>query len=110
MVVKKFGHLESLGYRALQLMSVSAAARHFGFKSRLLLYKLMNDGWLDAHVHIQMQSGQRLLGMQKMLQGLCQGVSMEFLRRQWSIRRWEDRQLLLPLLFNYCWCSGRGWQ
>ena len=36
----------------MQLMSVSAAARHLGYKSRLQLYKLMNDGWLDAHVHI----------------------------------------------------------
>ena len=38
----------------MQLMSVSAAARHLGYKSRSQLYKLMNDGWLDAHVHIQM--------------------------------------------------------
>ena len=59
----------------MQLMSVSAAARHLGYKSRSQLYKLMNDGWLDAHVHIQMPSGQRLLdvdGLQKTLQGLCQ--------------------------------------
>ena len=56
----------------MQLMSVSAAARHLGYKSRSQLYKLMNDGWLDAHVHIQMPSGQRLLdvdGLQKTLQG-----------------------------------------
>ena len=45
----------------MQLMSVSAAARHLGYKSRSQLYKLMNDGWLDAHVHVQMPSGQRLL-------------------------------------------------
>ena len=59
----------------MQLMTVSAAARHLGYKSRSQLYKLMNDGWLDAHVHIQMPSGQRLLdvdGLQKTLQGLCQ--------------------------------------
>ena len=43
----------------MQLMSVSAAARHLGYKSRSQLYKLMNDGWLDAHVHVQMPSGQR---------------------------------------------------
>ena len=45
----------------------------------------MNDGWLDAHVHIQMPSGQRLLdvdGLQKTLQGLCQWrVDSVFLRR-----------------------------
>ena len=55
-------------------MSMSAAARHLGYKSRSQLYKLMNDGCLDAHVHIQMPSGQRLLdvdGLQKTLQGLC---------------------------------------
>ena len=69
----------------MQLMSVSAAARHLGYKSRSQLYKLMNDGWLDAHVHVQMPSGQRLLdvdGLQKTLQGLCQWrVDSVFLRR-----------------------------
>ena len=86
-------------------MSVSAAARHLGYKSHSQLYKLMNDGWLDDHVHIQMPSGQRLLdvdGLMKTLQGLCQWrVDSVFLRRQYSIRQWEDGQLLLPLLFNY---------
>ena len=47
----------------------------------------MNDGWLDAHVHIQMPSGQRLLvvdGLKKTLQGLCQWrVDSVFLRRQY---------------------------
>ena len=59
-----------------------AAAAALG---RSQLYKLMNDGWLDAHVHVQMPSGQRLLdvdGLQKMLQGLCQWrVNSVFLRR-----------------------------
>ena len=32
----------------MQLMTVSAAARHLGYKSRSQLYKLMNDGWLDT--------------------------------------------------------------
>ena len=40
----------------MQLMAVSAAARHLGYKSRSQLYKLMNDGWLDAHVHVQCQA------------------------------------------------------
>lgn len=68
-------------------MSVSAAARHLGYKSHSQLYKLMNDGWLDDHVHIQMHSGQRLLdvdGLMKTLQGLCQcRVDSVFLRRQY---------------------------
>ena len=45
----------------MQLMSVSAAARHLGYRSRSQLYKLMNEGWLDDHVHVQKVSGQRLL-------------------------------------------------
>ena len=55
-------------------MSVSAAARHLGHKIHSQLCKLMNDGWLDDHVHIQMPSGQRLLdvdGLKKTLQGFC---------------------------------------
>ena len=44
----------------MQLMSVSAAAKHLGYKSHLQLYTLINDGWLDPHVHVQMPSGQRL--------------------------------------------------
>jgi len=81
---QNLGHLETSGDGTMHLMSVSAAARHLGYKSRSQLYKLMNDGWLDAHVHIQMPSGQRLLdvdGLQKTLQGLCQWrVNSIFLR------------------------------
>ena len=69
----------------MQLMSISGAARHLGYKSRSQLYKLINDGWLDEHVHINMPSGQRLLnvdGLQEMLQGLCQWrIHSVFLRR-----------------------------
>ena len=36
----------------MQLMTVIAAARRLGYESRSQLYKLMNDGWLDAHLHI----------------------------------------------------------
>tara|TARA_B100001063_G_scaffold224749_1_gene232996 strand:- start:505 stop:660 length:156 start_codon:yes stop_codon:yes gene_type:complete len=42
-------------------MSISCAARHLGNKSRSQLYKLIDDGWLDEHVYVQMPSGQRLL-------------------------------------------------
>ena len=57
-------------------MSVSAAARHLGYKSRSQLYKLMNDVWLDAHVHVQMPSGQRLLdvdGLQRRCRAYASG-------------------------------------
>ena len=63
----------------MQLIIVSATASHLGSKSRSQLYRLINDGWMDAHAHAhahaQMPSGQRLLdveGLQKTLQGLCQ--------------------------------------
>ena len=59
----------------MRLMSISGAARHLGYKSRSQLYKLMNDGWLDQHVHVQMPSGQRLLdvdGLKEKLQSVCQ--------------------------------------
>ena len=69
----------------MQLMSISGAARHLGYKSRSQLYKLINDGWLDEHVHINMPSGQRLLdvdGLREKLQGLCQWrIHSVFLRR-----------------------------
>ena len=48
----------------MQLMTVSAATRHLGDKSGSQLHKLMNDGWLDAYMHVQMPSGQRLLDLE----------------------------------------------
>ena len=69
----------------MKLMSISGAARHLGYKSRSQLYKLIDDGWLDAHLHINMPSGQRLLdvdGLREKLQGLCQWrIDSVFLRR-----------------------------
>ena len=69
----------------MQLMSISSAARHLGYKSRSQLYKLIDDGWLDDHLHINMPSGQRLLdidGLQERLQALCQWrIDSVFLRR-----------------------------
>ena len=68
----------------MQSMSIGGAARHLGYKSHSQLYKLMNDGWLDEHVHVQMPSGQRLLdvdGLQESFQGLCQWkIDSVFLR------------------------------
>ena len=69
----------------MQLIIVSAAASHLGYKSRSQLYTLINEDWLDLHVHVQMPSGQRLQdldGLQKTLQGLCQrGFDGDFLRK-----------------------------
>ena len=48
----------------MQLIIVSAAAKHLVSKSRSELYKLINDGWLDAHALAQMPSGQRLLDVE----------------------------------------------
>ena len=76
-------------------MSISGAARHLGYKSRSQLYKLIDDGWLDEHVHVQMPSGQRLLdvdGLQERLQGLCQWrIDSVFLRRN-AIEAWQTMQ------------------
>ena len=70
----------------MQLMSISGAARHLGYKSRSQLYKVMNDVWLDEHVHVQMPSGQRLLDVDRLrekLQVLCQWrIDSVFLRRK----------------------------
>ena len=66
---------KTVGDFQMQLMSISGAARNLGYKSRSQLYKLIDDGWLDDHLHINMPSGQRLLdvnGLQEKLQGLCQ--------------------------------------
>ena len=76
-------------------MSISGAARHLGYKSRTQLYKLIDDGWLDDHLHINMPSGQRLLdvdGLQEKLQGLCQWrIDSVFLRRN-AIEAWQTMQ------------------
>ena len=68
----------------MQLMSISGAARHLGYKSRSQLYKLIDDGWLDDHLHINMPSGQRLIdvdGLRETLQGLYQcRIDSVFLR------------------------------
>ena len=73
----------------MQLMSISGAARHLGYKSRSQLYKLIDDGWLDEHVHVQMPSGQRLLdvdGLREKLQVLCHWrIDSVFLRSNVSM-------------------------
>ena len=79
----------------MKLTSISGAARYLGYKSRSQLYKLIDDGWLDDHLHINMPSGQRLLdvdGLQEKLQGLCQWrIDSVFLRRN-AIEAWQTMQ------------------
>ena len=56
-------------------MTISEAARRLGYKSRSQLYRLINDGYLHQHVHIQQHTGQRLVdieGMREKLQCICQ--------------------------------------
>ena len=69
----------------MQLMSISGAARHLGYKSPSQLYKMNDHARKDDHLHINMPSGQRLLdvdGLQERLQGLCQWrIDSVFLRR-----------------------------
>ena len=62
----------------MQSMRISGAARYLGYKSHSQLYKLINDGWLDEHVYVQIPIGQRLLdveGLQESLRGCVSGGS-----------------------------------
>ena len=72
----------------MQLMSISGATRHLGYKSRSQLHKLIDDGCLDDHLLINMLNGQRLWdvdGLQDELQSLCQWrIVSVFLSRLWS--------------------------
>ena len=43
----------------MELMTISEAARRLGYKSRSQLYRLINDGYLHEHVHVQQHTGQR---------------------------------------------------
>ena len=45
----------------MELMTISEAARRLGYKSRPQLYRLINDGYLHEHVHVQQLTGQRLV-------------------------------------------------
>ena len=66
-------------------MTISEAARRLGYKSRSQLYRLINDGYLHEHIHVQQHKEQRLVDIEgpgEKLQCICQwrpdGV---FLRR-----------------------------
>ena len=69
----------------MKLMTISEAARRLGYKSRSQLYRLINDGYLHEHVHVQQHTGQRLVdieGLREKLQCICQWrPDSVFLRR-----------------------------
>ena len=69
----------------MELMTISQAARRLGYKSRSQLYRLLNDGYLHEHVHVQQHTGQRLVdvdGLREKLQCICQWrPDSVFLRR-----------------------------
>ena len=59
----------------MELITISAAARRLGYKSRSQTYRLINDGYLYEHVHMQQHTGQRLVdvdGLREKLQCICQ--------------------------------------
>ena len=59
----------------MKLMTISEAASRLGYKSRSQLYRLINDGYLHEHVHVQQHTVQRLVdieGLREKLQSLCQ--------------------------------------
>ena len=47
----------------MELMTISEAAGLLGYKykSRPQLYRLIKDGYLHEHVHLQQHTGQRLV-------------------------------------------------
>ena len=69
----------------MHLMTISETARRLGYKSRSQLYRLINDGYLHQHVHIQQRTGQRLVdleGLRQKLNCICQcRLGSVFLRR-----------------------------
>ena len=69
----------------MELMTISEAARRLGYKSISQLYRLINDGYLHEHVHVQQHTGQRLVdieGLLEKLQCICQWrPNSVFLRR-----------------------------
>ena len=68
-----------------KFLTISETARRFGYKSRSQLFRLLNDGCLHEHVHVQQHTGQRLVdvdGLREKLQCICQWrPDSVFLRR-----------------------------
>ena len=58
-----------------KFLTISETARRFGYKSRSQLYRLLNDGYLHEHVHVQQHTGQRWVDVERLrekLQYICQ--------------------------------------
>ena len=68
----------------MELMTISEAARRLGYKSRSQLYRLLNEGYLNEHVHVQQHTELRLVDINRLrekLQYICQWrVNCVFLR------------------------------
>ena len=74
-------------------MTISEASRRLGCKSRSQLYRLINDGYLHEHVHVQQYTGQRLVdieGVPEKLQCICQ---------------WRPNSVFFE---EDCCCDGQG--
>ena len=57
------------------VITISEAAKRLEYKSRSQLYRLLNDGYLNEHVHAQQHTGQCLVdikGLREKLQCICQ--------------------------------------
>ena len=83
----------------MQLMSISGAARHLGYKSLSQLYKLINNGWLDDHLHINMPSGQRLLDVDGLRGEAAGSMSMED-RQRVLHARYTKGQVVVEWIFS----------
>ena len=72
----------------MELMTISEAARRLGYKSISQLYRLINDGYLHEHIHVQQHTEQRLAdikGLSEKLQCICQWrPDSVFVKRQRS--------------------------
>ena len=55
----------------MELMTISEAARCLGYKSRSQLYRLLNEGYLSEHVHVQQHTGQRLVDIEGLREKLA---------------------------------------
>ena len=59
----------------MELMTISEAAKHLGYKTRSQLCRLINDGYLHENIHARQNMGQRFVGidgLKQKLQYICQ--------------------------------------
>ena len=77
----------------MELMTISEAARCLGYKSRSQLYRLLNEGYLHEHIHVQQHTGQRLVdieGLRGKLQCIGQWQPDSVFLRRYVISIAED--------------------